>query len=285
MLIIISALAISLVGEFYIQVHNWREAVKSEVESSISLIQRLVGSELVQNNIVSVETRDALVGTLKGLRHVQILEQDKFGNISALPGIKNLLYETRAPDWFVQFIYPYHDTLPKVVVAKVKNFQDLIIVADPIDEITEVWEDFRTQLMIIILFALGSSILVYLGLHFGLKPLNNLLSGFEKLETGSFDIKLNENITSELSIINQKFNHMVSVLQHTSEDNTVLARKMVNLQEEERKAITRELHDEMAPHLFAIRVSTSNAYTLIDNNNIDKLAQELKSIDGTIENL
>ncbi|MCG8324881.1 MAG: histidine kinase, partial [Thiotrichales bacterium] len=56
-------------------------------------------------------------------------------------------------------------------------------------------------------------------------------------------------------------------------------------QEEERKAITRELHDEMAPHLFAIRVSTSNAYTLIDNNNIDKLAQELKSIDETIENL
>ncbi len=283
--VVISILVISLVGEVFLQVHNWKKAIRSEVESSFSLAKRLVGSDIIKMHAADDEPQETIVGALQGLRHIRVFVKFNHKIISSMTDEENMFNEAGVPRWFIKLIYPYHDSLPKVIVSSNDYSSNIIIEADPRDEIIEVWEDFRTQLMIILFFSIFVSVFIYFGLQFGLRPLDDLLSGFEKLETGSFDVRLSEDVSAELSRINQKFNHMVSVLRRTSEDNSLLARKMVNLQEEERRAITRELHDEMAPHLFGIRVTTSKLQTLIHEGKVEKIADELYAIDRIVENL
>ncbi len=281
LLIVVFTLFISLFGEIYLQVHNWREAIKSEVDSSFNLAKHLVDSGIIDGHAQDLITESRILNALQGLRHIRLIVKYRHNVNLISTGNISKFQEAGVPDWFVKLIYPYQNELPQVVLSN----SNIIIQADPNDEIIEVWEDFHTQLITIVCFSIFVSIFIYIALYFGLKPLNKLQKGFEKLETGSFDVKLSENAVSELSIINHKFNNMVDVLKRTSEDNSMLTRKMLNLQEEEHKVIARELHDEMAPHLFGIRISASNANSFIKQKEFKKLSSQLQDIDRIVENL
>jgi len=132
-----------------------------------------------------------------------------------------------------------------------------VIEADPADEIREVWKDVR-QLSILgagVFVLIGA--LLYITLWFGLRPLDSLLVAFKRLEKEDFDVRLNKGEVLEIARINRKFNQLAEVLEQSKADNRLLTTKLVNMQEEERREMARELHDEMAPLLFNVQVHAS----------------------------
>lgn len=286
LLIVISIVFLDMLGEGFLLVHNWKEDIRSEVDSSFNLAKKLVGNGMFESNgWLSYEVNESVIDALNGLRHLRVIANYNDKTVSGSEDKLELFKGAGVPEWFVNFIYPYENEPPKIFISDSEHFSKIIIEADPSDEIIDVWEDFRTRSISMIIFLCLIIFFIYMGLQIGLRPLNKLLEGFEKLETGSFDVKLSENVALELSRINEKFNQMVNVLHRTSSDNSLLARKMVNLQEEERRSLTRELHDEMAPHLFGIRVTTSKAGALLKNNNLNEISTELSAIDNIVENL
>jgi two-component system, NarL family, sensor histidine kinase UhpB len=61
----------------------------------------------------------------------------------------------------------------------------------------------------------------------------------------------------ELSEISDKFNSMASTLEQSIRNNHRLTQQIIHLQEEERKKLARDLHDEIGQYLTAVHVDAS----------------------------
>ena len=79
----------------------------------------------------------------------------------------------------------------------------------------------------------------------------------------------------------EEANELAQTLSRLSRDNRSLLRKIVSLQDDERRDLARELHDELGPLLFGIR---ANAVTLLDATPGDK-AQLDGSVAGVLQSV
>jgi len=66
----------------------------------------------------------------------------------------------------------------------------------------------------------------------------------------------------ELAVITNRFNTLAGALGMTRENNRHLYCQLITVQEEERRAIPDELHDEAGPCLFGIATNASSIPTI-----------------------
>ncbi len=275
-----------IVGGSFI-LNNAREAVQSEIESSIELAEKLItetinsgsityGESFSYNNVFGMQM------TIEQIRHVKMIVEHQYLN----PSDKEQFLIDGVPAWFAQRVYPVDD-LPEKIIVHGQGSENLIIAADPADEIREVWQDVRDLLLLSLALFISSLLLIYFAISHGLKPLKALQAGFEQLEKNNLGIRINEQVVPELAPIHRRFNQTVSILQQTTQEKQELSRKLITLQEDERSQISRELHDEVGPYLFSIRITTSGIKQLNeqDQNNKKEIDKRLTSIDQTVEQL
>ena len=281
LLLTITAIMITglIVGGSFI-LHNAREAVEAEITSSIELAEKLIKGT-VQSGI-SHKNISGLPASIEHLRHVQVIVEHQYLKHSP----SEQLQVDDVPVWFVSLVYPA-DSLPTKLIVHGRGSDGVIIAADPADEIQEVWEDVRDLLLLSLALFIASLLLIYFAIWQGLKPLAKLQSGFEDLENNRLNIRIDEHAVPELSQLHKSFNHMISVLLKTTHEKQELSRKLITLQEDERNHIARELHDEIGPYLFSIRVDNSNIKQLNSHSggNKNEIDFRLTSIDKTVEQL
>jgi signal transduction histidine kinase len=70
----------------------------------------------------------------------------------------------------------------------------------------------------------------------------------------------------ELSRISHKFNAMAETLQNSISNNHRLSQQLIRLQEDERKHLAHDLHDEIGQHLTAINI---DAGAILKANNLN----------------
>ena len=97
-----------------------------------------------------------------------------------------------------------------------------------------------------------------------LNPLQNLSSGMARLEDGHYATRLPTPKVNELAVITNRFNTLAEALDVAREENSGLYRQLISVQEEERREIANELHDEAGPCLFGITANASSIQTLAD---------------------
>ena len=142
----------------------------------------------------------------------------------------------------------------------------VIIVGEPADEIAEAWNDFSSLALVwLVLNALILGML-YVVLGRVLDPLAHLSKGMLSLEDGHYATRLALPKVKELAVIAERFNTLAGALDTARDENSRLYRQLITVQEEERREIANELHDEAGPCLFGI---TANA------SSIQKLANQL----------
>lgn len=135
---------------------------------------------------------------------------------------------------------------------------EIIIRANPSDEITESWTETRDVLILLVLFVVLANLLVYITLGRGFRPIDSILQGLEGIEQGNYRLRLPEFKLPELSRISSKFNLMAEVLQKSQEENRYLTQRSLAIQEDERRKLAYELHDELGQSITAIKaVATS----------------------------
>jgi two-component system sensor histidine kinase UhpB len=184
------------------------------------------------------------------------------------------------PSWFAALVRPQLVGRAVRVVA-LEHVNPVVIVGEPADEIAEAWHDFSS--LAIVWLALNALILAILYVVLGrlLDPLAHLSQGMLRLEDGHYATRLRLPKVKELAIITERFNTLAGALDTARDENSRLYRQLVTVQEEERREIANELHDEAGPCLFGITANASSIQNLADQMP-DKRSPEISRRVGEI---
>ncbi len=157
------------------------------------------------------------------------------------------------PKWFVDVIRPE----PKAEVIPVhfggQHYADIVFVADLTTDFEEKWIAFVSILLIGAALVVALAILAYFTVRRSLKPLAELTDNLASLRRGDYSLRAVTVGPPEFAAVAQRVDELAATLTRLNEENRDLVRKIVAVQDVERRDIARELHDEMGPHLFAIR--------------------------------
>ncbi len=247
---------IFLAGSFYV-INNARTAVKEEMQSVSKLTLQLIEIALMSNTASSTsETQQSVlesIANLESTRHLEI-ELYKTGNKGSRVPVKIIpAINAQAPEWFIRMVKPQPVEYRRVFRESLTAYTEILIRANPSDEITEVWNETRGVLGLLVLFAVLANILVYISLGRGLAPIESILKGLDGIEQGEYQRRLPRFKYPEFSRISDKFNNMAEVLQTSRDENRLLTQKSLAIQEDERRILAQELHDEFGQSITAIK--------------------------------
>lgn len=236
-----------------------RQSVSNEVDSSISLALQLIKIGIGSNKTHQTDWMFRL-SNLEQTRHLNIQLKTSSGeivNISDHP--KPDESDDIPPAWFINLVLGDY---PKVEYP-IETFNNkplkLIIQANPMDEISEAWQEsiaFFSSLIVLVFLTFLSVQLVF---NKTIKSIHSILEHLKGIETGNYQKKLADFSTREYDDIAKAINHMVDVLENTEQQNRALTQNSLEIQEEERRRLSQELHDEFGQSLTAIKVMAATA--------------------------
>lgn len=267
-LIITLILALFMLIGAGMMISNAREDIRAEVNSTTVLALHLLDAEVLyytsNYDWLNTGSQHKLsifrLQSLDNVRHLRIEFFDAAGKLidsNHLPPAPN---ERLPPAWFYQLISKVSPTMAathRPIVINNRVLGELVITPDPSYEIAEIWHDTFGLLSLGLLFFLMANGMVYWAVGNALRPLDKILAALTELELGRLNARLPFFSLPELSSISVKFNTMAQTLENTMSNNHRLTQKMIRLQEDERKNIAQDLHDEIGQHLTAINIDAS----------------------------
>jgi two-component system, NarL family, sensor histidine kinase UhpB len=271
-----------------VSILNTRTATRVEIESSLEVAQRFVNATIkdlaAQGQIDQLEEQLPL--QLKHLRHVRIYLMDTIGQLTVVSPVTQSS-QAQAPRWFVALVRP--QLVGRAVrVAAVDGANPVVIVGEPADEIAEAWQDFYPLGFVWLVLDALILIVLYVVLGRVLNPLQSVSRGMARLEDGHYSTRLPTPKVKELALITNRFNTLAEALEVAHEENSGLYRQLISVQEEERREIANELHDEAGPCLFGITANASSIQTIagqLPNPRTAEINHRVGEILGIVEQL
>lgn len=253
--IVLSVILLLLLGSVT-AVWQARQSVAKEVQSSIALALQMIEFGFAQ---VPTESK----GDGAWLSQISALQQARHLQISiAQEGEKPVKFvtqrvvdegENRPPNWFIQAVMTEYLTERYDVEMGDGSIKTILITASPMDEITEAWGESKAFFWSIVLMLCVIFLAINLVFNSMLRAVQGILAGLHQVELGKYDVTIPKSNISEFDMIAVEVNDMSQALKVAQENNQALARHTMNIQETERRTMSRELHDEMGQSLTAIK--------------------------------
>jgi two-component system sensor histidine kinase UhpB len=254
-LIFASLFALWLVAD---AIHDvWQASGRSRVEtqSAMRLTKDFVATSLALSpEAPEPEMVKNLVASLQHLRHVRAGIGDPSLASSILSEANK---ESEAPRWFRALVSAPAETAVIPVVLKNGGTVSIILVADPADEIDEVWVGARDHALVGGLMALAAIGVTSLLVGRAISPLRVAGATLARLEAGDYSARAEGGGPPEIRNLNAKINSLAEALDGLNRANDELMERVFDAHDEERQLIGHELHDEFGPHLFALRANAA----------------------------
>ena len=252
-----------------INLYSLREDVSTELRASEQLARVLLDTDRIERGLPPAAAAARLAAALNGgpLRHVTV-------SSAALP----------APEPGASFANRVAVMLgvePERGAGQLVRLgeQTLRIAPNPSSEIEERLGD-TVRLCITLLFFSGATLLVaWWSADRALAPVRDLETGLRRLASGATDAALPAFALREFSQVAGAIDELAAALSSAREAQRGLSRQLIRVQEDERRTLSMELHDEMGQTLTAIGVTAAylgrNAERL-DAARIGECAQDLR---------
>jgi two-component system sensor histidine kinase UhpB len=246
--------------------------VNAEVEGATRLARDLAQATLPRLR-VSADPQAELAGLLEDarrLRHVRVTVEGE-----APPAAS----EKRAPDWFSALVFraPAPTRLETPLGA-------IDIAASADDEIAEIWEEIVWLSIGAAAVACVAFALVSYAVSRALQPVASLSENLRQLERGDLAVRAPANGPPEFIAIGERINALAATLERLDDENRRLMRRMIHVQDEERRDIARDLHDEIGPFLFTVRAGVGALARKAKTSGAEpaRLAEDCEKIDAQI---
>lgn len=187
------------------------------------------------------------------------LSADQMQQRSLCNGIK--LANADWPLWFehaYRSIFNPESEVIRPIILQGQHYGTLTVTPSPEMEIAEAWHQTSSLMTLSAATVLAVCVLVYLTISRALKPTQTIVEGLTELESGRLAYRLPSFELHEWQTIAAAINQLATSQQRLLNESQTLLVKLIELQEQERRSLARELHDEYGQCLAAINaVATS----------------------------
>ena len=151
-------------------------------------------------------------------------------------------------------------------------------------EIAAAWDKTLSLMTLSTVTVFAVCLCVYLSISRALRPAKVMVAGLAKMAADNSAYRLPAFELNEWRQISAAINHLTASQQQLLAERQQLAAKLINLQEEERRYISQELHDEFGQCLAAINaVAASIEYTAAQQ--LPELVAEAQQISRIAEHM
>lgn len=190
------------------------------------------------------------------------------------------------PGWFV-WLAQRLGLVPGPIVVPVptRHASDSYVtaIADPGVIVTRAWARILDLMSVAVGMAIGGAILTGLFVVRLLAPFRTVLHGIERLQRGDFAARLPPQRVAEFGRLSAAVNDTAATLKEAQAMRAELTRRLFTVQESERRALSRELHDEFGQYLTASRamaaaIAQSGETTARDGARIAEISGQMMDI-------
>jgi two-component system sensor histidine kinase UhpB len=270
-----------------------RHRAKVEIAASLEVAGRLLKETHLAPGGDVEDLAVRLNRQLQHLRHVRITIAGASGREHmVLPRTADLPRNaSRAPRWLSEAVGPAADPREILMTSETGETARATLTGEPADEIAEVWDDLTKLLVLWGGANAGMMIVLYIVLGRIFEPLTGLSEGMRSLQAGQYGARVAPPRVKELAGIAANFNTLAAALYAARAENRRLYRDLIAVQENERRQIANELHDEFGPCLFGLTANASSIEAVsgqLDGGVRDKLvdrAREIQSITARLKTM
>jgi two-component system sensor histidine kinase UhpB len=191
----------------------------------------------------------------------------------------------KAPGWLAPLLGLAPETISMPIL--VDGFRGAVaLVTDPSNEASEIWGEFSDWLGVVAMFC-GLTVLL-VGCFAGravIRPLNRVSSALSRIGEGDYGGRVPESGPSELARLAASFNRMADRLAAVEAGNRGLNEQLLTLQDEERAALARDLHDEIGPYLFAVSVDAATIARLAEETGASEIPPHVRLIHESVAHM
>lgn len=251
---VISSVLIIIILGGSLAIWQAKTAVRKEVQASFNL-----AVEMIKTGIRQYETSDntpdwhQVFAALQHSRHIDVALINESGEQTELLEELASSEATSAPNWYKKLVITEQLKTQYFITMKDNTVQRIAVSSDPNDEITEAWNESKAYLWSIIVMMLIIFITINLVFHTVFRAVGSILSGLRQVESGQYEHTLPKFKIQEFDAIAREINSLSTILAEARKKNRALARHTMQIQEQERQNMSRELHDEMGQSLTAIK--------------------------------
>ena len=243
----------------YVIVNDLRSSVREETEATtrvaVQLIETMVAGVYLEPG--PARRTEALLVFLERVGHVRANDvrfYDESGKLLYQAQPATYRAGSRSPGWFSRLMRP---DVPAERLALPGGV--IVVTPDPAPSIAEAWENLQYFAALALAFLVVVNAVVFWLLARALEPLPRILDGLAELTRNRFHVRLPAFRTTEFASLSRGFNTLAQALEESVaaerelEQNRKLTALIQTQLEEERRAIARELHDELSQYVTAIR--------------------------------
>ena len=160
-----------------------------------------------------------------------------------------------APLWFaaaVQGLLGSHAAVSRAVSVRATTAGTVSAIPDPDAAISLAWEHILDIINVALLMAIAIALLASLAIAHTLAPARSIVAALQQMAHGQYRTSLPRFRSMELSMIGRAVGGLGARLEQAREHRAVLTRRLVEIRNDERCALARELHDEFGQNLTAI---------------------------------
>jgi two-component system sensor histidine kinase UhpB len=224
------------------------QRVRAESDSTARLAREFAATALASlaESEDPVAALRALLAEVERLRHIRIYMEGADAPVRPAQA-------RRAPAWFAALVAAPPSVTRIRLDGRGRLRGELVLAADPGDEIDEIWDEAALLALGAAALALAGFAIVSVATTRALAPLSALGEAVERLRRGERALSLSGGGAPELVAMAARVEALAATLARLDEENSALVARLIHVQDAERRDIARDLHDEIGPFLFSIR--------------------------------
>ncbi|WP_298352494.1 ATP-binding protein [Rhodoblastus sp.] len=279
-------LFLGIAGDIAHMTLNARNRVEAEGDAMNRVTKDFISTALanMRESADADENIVRIVRSLGSLRHVEVAFAR---NIDGPPAslFAPEPHRGAAPAWFAELVGAQKKVTLLPVFVGGKNIGAVVIASRPADEIDEVWLEARNLALTAGLIAAAALFGASVMLDRTLRPLEGCAGALGRLRDGDYSVRIEASGSPEFVDLCVKINALAGSLNQLANDNRQLLQRLIEVQEDERKKIAHELHDEFGPHLFALRATATILGARLGAPSLEPLRQHTNALREQIEAL